>query len=84
MTGAPTILDEIKAMIWSRDHVVCPQCRSAIDMTDGERLQGHVTYWGEDEPVAIDCPHCEVTIYLQEHVARHWTAGRTPEEASEI
>ncbi len=79
-----TTIEDLIATMRARDAVHCPHCRHEIDMTDGERIQGHVTYWGEDEAAALSCPHCEVTIYLQEHVTRTWTAGRTPEEASAL
>lgn len=74
-------IDEIMAAMKARDAVHCPCCSKVIDMTDSERMQGHVSYWGEDEPAALDCPHCEREIYLQEHVTRTWAAGRTPDEA---
>jgi len=53
-------------------------------MIEGERLQGHVSYWGEDGPTAIDCPSCGVEIYLKEHVRREWSVGRTPAEADDL
>ena len=77
------LLERIMAQIHARDHIPCPHCKGEIDMTDSDRIQGHVTYWGEDEAVEERCPHCGVTIYLKEHVERSWTAGRTPAEASE-
>ncbi len=67
-----------------RDTVHCPHCSAEVDMTDGERVMGHVSYWGEDEPAGITCPSCEVDFYLKEHVSRWWTAGRSPEEADKL
>jgi len=66
--------------------IPCPHCRKPFAMIDGERLQGHVSYWGEDGPTAIDCPNddCGVTVYLQEHVKREWSVGRTPDEAGDF
>jgi phage terminase large subunit GpA-like protein len=78
------LLKRIEAMIYARDHVPCPHCKGQIDMTDSERLMGHVTYWGEDEAVEEICPHCNVTIYLKERVERSWRAGRTPAEAADL
>lgn len=78
-----TTIEDLLAAMRARDAVHCPHCKGEIDMTDGERLQGHVSYWGEEEPTALNCPKCEVEIYLQEHVKRTWTAGRTPQEASD-
>lgn len=79
-----TWIDDFLAEARERDAVRCPHCASTIDMNDGERLQGHVSYWGEESPVALDCPSCGVEIYLKEHVTRSWTPGRTPEEADQI
>ena len=70
--------------IASREDVACPHCHGAIDMTECDRYQNHVTYWGEREARPEDCPHCGVTIFLKEQVSRRWTAGRTPAEASEL
>lgn len=66
--------------------IPCPHCRKPFLMIDGERLQGHVTFWGDGEPKAIDCPNedCRVTIYLQERVIRTWSVGRTPDEAGDF
>lgn len=77
-------VDEYLARIKERDRVACPHCGSEVDMTDGERLQGHVTYWGDDAPAAISCDNCDAEFYLKEHVTRYWTVGRTPDEADEL
>ncbi|SFL17641.1 hypothetical protein [Methylorubrum salsuginis] len=53
-------------------------------MTDGEVLQGHVTYWGQERITCLDCPNCEREVYLQEYVKRWWVAGRTPQEAGSL
>lgn len=68
----------------SDDSVTCPHCRHEISMQDGERLQGHVTYWGQDKVTSLDCPECEREVFLQEYVKRWWTTGRTPQEACEL
>lgn len=77
-------LEMIQAHIHRESHPVCHHCNGEIDMTDTERLKDHVSYWGEDEPVAETCPNCNVTVYLQEHVQRSWTVGSTPEEAAAL
>lgn len=77
-------LDDIVASIKARDFVACPRCGKAADMTDSDRYQGHVTYWGEDEAQPITCYGCDTDFYLKEYVTRHWVAGRTPDEAEEI
>lgn len=77
-------LEMIQAHLHRESHPICPHCNGEIDMTDSERLRGHVSYWGENEAVAETCPNCNVTIYLQEHVSRSWTAGRTPSEAADL
>jgi len=64
--------------------IPCPYCRKGFAMIDGERLQGHVSYWGEDGPTETNCPSCNVPIFLQEHVTRTWSIGRTPDEASDF
>ncbi len=66
------------------DRIVCPHCRHVIPMTDGERLQGHVTYWGQGDIPSLDCPKCEREVFLQEYVKRWWSVGRTAEEAAEL
>ncbi|GEL42299.1 hypothetical protein MEX01_28900 [Methylorubrum extorquens] len=68
----------------SDDSVTCPHCQHEIPMTDGERLQGHVSYWGQGRITSLDCPQCERDVFLQEYVKRWWTAGRTPQEACEL
>lgn len=78
-----TTLEMIQSNLHRESHPICPHCNGEIDMTDSEQLMGHVSYWGEDEPVAETCPHCNVTIYLQEQVTRSWRAGRTPDEAAD-
>lgn len=78
------IYDKIVAKMHRDSHPKCPHCGAEIDMTDTERTMSHVTYWGEDEAVGEDCPKCNVTVYLKEHVSRHWTIGRTPAEAEEL
>lgn len=80
MNSLEAMLDVIR----KRDLVHCPHCSAEIDMTVGERLQGHVSYYGDEEPSPIACPSCDGDFYLKEHVSRWWTAGRTPEEADEL
>lgn len=75
------LLENIMRQIHARDHIPCPYCGVEIDMTDCERVMGHVSFWGEDEPAPEDCPHCGKTVFLQERVERSWTAGKTPDEA---
>lgn len=82
--AAMKTIDEMFAAIMERDSVMCPHCTAPIDMTDCDRLQGHVTYWGEDEAQPITCYACDADFYLKERVTRHWSVGRTPEEAEEI
>lgn len=67
-----------------RDLVACPQCNAEVDTSDGERMQGHVTYWGDDEPQPITCNSCNADFYLKEIVTRRWQAGRTPDEACDL
>lgn len=67
-----------------RDAVHCPHCSVEADMTDCERIQGHVSYWGEDEPQPITCHGCGADFFLKEHVTRWWTVGRSPSEADEL
>lgn len=78
------LLRQIQAQLHRERHPICPHCKGEIDMTDSERVSGHVSYWGEDDPVEENCPNCNVTIYLAEHVTRRWTVGRTPEEAADL
>lgn len=77
------LLEQIQRRMHLEDHPPCPHCGHELDMTDSDRVVSHVTYWGEDEPVAADCPGCNVVIYVQEHVSRSWTIGRTPDEAAD-
>ena len=61
----------------------CPHCRAEFDVAGTELYLGHTTYWGDEEPAEIDCPHCEKPLFLKEHVIRFWTAGATPEAAAD-
>lgn len=77
-------VEQMLEAIRQRDAVHCPRCSAEIDMTDGERIQGHVSYWGEEDPAPISCPKCDADFFLKEHVTRWWTAGRSPSEADEL
>jgi ribosomal protein S27AE len=81
MQDAQRFIDDFNKRWHARDHVPCPHCGGEIDMTNGERIQGHVSYWGEEEPGPLDCPHCGKTVWMTEHVQRSWTAAKTQEEA---
>lgn len=77
-----TTIEKMLAAIKAREIVACPHCGRTVDMTDCDRVQGYVTYWGEDEPRAISCYGCDADFYIKERVTRHWTVGRTADEAA--
>lgn len=81
MRGVEDFMRDFEKRWRARDHVPCPHCGGEIDMTDSERVQGHVSYWGEEEPGQLDCPHCYKPVWMTEHVQRSWTAAKSLEEA---
>jgi endogenous inhibitor of DNA gyrase (YacG/DUF329 family) len=56
----------------ARTEIKCPCCGYTFDSED--RTQ-YVSYWGEDGPQEAECPSCETSIVIQEHVIRRWSVA---------
>ena len=58
----------------------CPHCGHPFDVYSRERYD-LITYWGEDGPKKFECAECAQDFYVNEHVSRSWTSGKTEEGA---
>lgn len=58
----------------------CPYCNAEFDDSEDRR---HVTCWGEDPAKEQDCPNCENTFLVKEHVERTYTTSMMPEDLIE-
>lgn len=45
----------------------CPHCQKELL---GEDTYDFISYHGEEGPQETDCPYCEKTLFIQEHVDR--------------
>lgn len=59
------------------EDIRCPHCNGHLGW---ETEDVPVTYWGEGE-MKDTCPYCAKEFWLEEHVNRNWTLGRTKEGA---
>ena len=75
-----------KMDLWEKQYkkereVTCPHCEHVCDNDDGFYP---VSYWAEDGPEERDCPSCEKTFFVEEHVARTWSTAKTAKELQDL
>lgn len=62
--------------------IKCPTCGYIYGV--GEGMYPFVTYWGDEGPVADQCPGCEIELVITEHVERTWDVKvKTKEDTSD-
>jgi len=60
------------------NEIKCPDCGYVFDSCDSESI---VTFWGEDGPQTEECPNCDASLIITEHVERTWDVQRAAEAA---
>ena len=56
-------------------YMKCPTCYYDWDI---EVVNHLITYWGEDPPKDVECPNCERTFVVREHVTRDFEVVSIP------
>lgn len=61
--------------------IICPHCEYEHDSSrDPELLEGHVTYWGEDDAQGFCCYMCGKDFFVKEHVKRTFESKKILKE----
>ena len=72
---------EIKTMLEAmqrEEEIRCPFC-DHLQSNDDQKYP--VTYWAETGPQEMECDFCSKLFFVEEHVRRTYTIGKTAEEA---
>lgn len=55
----------------------CPYCSYVEDGADSESSDNLVTYWGDGDPIKLNCGGCGVEIAVKETVSRSFEAAKS-------
>lgn len=73
-----SLLDRMTIQSFITENIFCPHCETRLPNDD---YQYPINYHTGDEAVEMECPACNETFFVREHVERTYTVGITEEEA---